>query len=73
VRVGKYSEVIAREMVGAMRKSKHHDRRLSARYRKLIVDLSVIQFAERFSAKDSKDEPSSGAGYEISRASSSLR
>jgi HD-GYP domain-containing protein (c-di-GMP phosphodiesterase class II) len=67
VRVGKYSEVIAREMgwgenevEGITIAGYLHD------IGKLIVDLSVINSPERFSAKDSKEmsrHPS--AGYEI--------
>jgi len=67
VRVGKYSEVIAREMgwsddevEGITVAGYLHD------IGKLIVDLSVINSPERFSAKDSKEmsrHPS--AGYEI--------
>ncbi len=67
VRVGKYSEIIAREMgwsdeevEGITIAGYLHD------IGKLIVDLSVINSPERFSAKDSKEmsrHPS--AGYEI--------
>ena len=67
VRVGKYSEVIARELgwseeevEGITIAGYLHD------IGKLIVDLSVINSPERFSAKDSKEmsrHPS--AGYEI--------
>ena len=67
VRVGKYSEVIARAMgwsddqvEGITIAGYLHD------IGKLIVDLSVINSPERFSAKDSKEmsrHPS--AGYEI--------
>ncbi len=67
VRVGKYSEVIAREMgwsddevEGITIAGYLHD------IGKLIVDLSVINSPERFSAKESKEmsrHPS--AGYEI--------
>lgn len=67
VRVGKYSEVIAREMgwsddevEGITIAGYLHD------IGKLIVDLSVINSPDRFSAKDSKEmsrHPS--AGYEI--------
>src|SRR3989440_6110000 len=67
IRVGKYSEVIAREMgwsadqvEGITIAGYLHD------IGKLIVDLSVINSPERFSAKESKEmsrHPS--AGYEI--------
>ena len=67
VRVGKYSEIIAREMgwsddevEGITIAGYLHD------IGKLIVDLSVINSPERFSAKESKEmsrHPS--AGYEI--------
>jgi HD-GYP domain-containing protein (c-di-GMP phosphodiesterase class II) len=67
VRVGKYSEVIAREMgwddeavEGITIAGYLHD------IGKLIVDLSVINSPERFSAKDSKEmSRHPAAGYEI--------
>jgi HD-GYP domain-containing protein (c-di-GMP phosphodiesterase class II) len=67
VRVGKYSEIIAREMgwnddevEGITIAGYLHD------IGKLIVDLSVINSPERFSAKDSKEmSRHPAAGYEI--------
>ena len=67
VRVGKYSEVIAREMgwtdnevEGITIAGYLHD------IGKLIVDLSVINSPERFSAKDSAEmSKHPAAGYEI--------
>jgi HD-GYP domain-containing protein (c-di-GMP phosphodiesterase class II) len=67
VRVGKYSEVIAREMgwtddqvEGITIAGYLHD------IGKLIVDLSVINSPERFSAKDSEEmNKHPAAGYEI--------
>jgi HD-GYP domain-containing protein (c-di-GMP phosphodiesterase class II) len=67
VRVGKYSEVIAREMgwsdeqvEGITIAGYLHD------IGKLIVDLSVINSPERFSAKDSEEmSKHPAAGYEI--------
>src|SRR5207253_2514658 len=67
VRVGKYSEVIAREMgwsdeqvEGITIAGYLHD------IGKLIVDLSVINSPERFSAKESKEmSRHPAAGYEI--------
>src|SRR2546426_4263596 len=67
VRVGKYSEVIAREMgwndeavEGITIAGYLHD------IGKLIVDLSVINSPERFSAKESKEmSKHPAAGYEI--------
>jgi HD-GYP domain-containing protein (c-di-GMP phosphodiesterase class II) len=67
VRVGKYSEVIAREMgwtddqvEGITIAGYLHD------IGKLIVDLSVINSPERFSAKDSAEmNKHPAAGYEI--------
>jgi HD-GYP domain-containing protein (c-di-GMP phosphodiesterase class II) len=67
VRVGKYSEVIARELgwsddevEGITIAGYLHD------IGKLIVDLSVINSPERFSAKDSKEmSRHPAAGYEI--------
>jgi HD-GYP domain-containing protein (c-di-GMP phosphodiesterase class II) len=67
VRVGKYSEVIAREMgwsddqvEGITIAGYLHD------IGKLIVDLSVINSPERFSAKDSEEmSRHPAAGYEI--------
>ena len=67
VRVGKYSEVIAREMGWADEEVEGitiagylHD------IGKLIVDLSVINSPERFSAKDSAEmSRHPAAGYEI--------
>jgi HD-GYP domain-containing protein (c-di-GMP phosphodiesterase class II) len=67
VRVGKYSEVIAREMgwsddeaEGIMIAGYLHD------IGKLIVDLSVINSPERFTAKDSAEmSKHPAAGYEI--------
>jgi HD-GYP domain-containing protein (c-di-GMP phosphodiesterase class II) len=67
VRVGKYSEIIAREMgwtddaVEGMAIAGYlHD------IGKLIVDLNVINSPERFSAKDSKEmSRHPAAGYEI--------
>jgi HD domain/GAF domain len=67
VRVGKYSEVIAREMgwsddavEGITIAGYLHD------IGKLIVDLSVINSPERFSAKDSQEmSKHPAAGYEI--------
>src|SRR6266704_602448 len=67
VRVGKYSEVIARELgwsdeatEGIMIAGYLHD------IGKLIVDLSVINSPERFSAKDSQEmSRHPAAGYEI--------
>lgn len=67
VRVGKYSEIIAREMgwsddevEGITIAGYLHD------IGKLIVDLSVINSPERFSAKESKEmSRHPAAGYEI--------
>jgi HD-GYP domain-containing protein (c-di-GMP phosphodiesterase class II) len=67
VRVGKYSEIIAREMgwtddavEGIAIAGYLHD------IGKLIVDLNVINSPERFSAKDSKEmSRHPAAGYEI--------
>src|SRR5437016_2398722 len=67
VRVGKYSEIIAREMgwpdeqvEGITIAGYLHD------IGKLIVDLSVINSPERFSAKESKEmSKHPAAGYEI--------
>ena len=67
VRVGKYSEIIAREMgwpdeqvEGITIAGYLHD------IGKLIVDLSVINSPERFSAKESKEMSKyPAAGYEI--------
>ena len=67
VRVGKYAEIIAREMGWSDDKVEGitiagylHD------IGKLIVDLSVINSPERFSAKDSKEmSRHPAAGYEI--------
>ena len=67
VRVGKYAEIIAREMgwndeevEGITIAGYLHD------IGKLIVDLSVINSPERFSAKDSKEmSRHPAAGYEI--------
>ena len=67
VRVGKYSEIIAREMgwsdeqvEGIAIAGYLHD------IGKLIVDLTVINSPERFSAKDSKEmSRHPAAGYEI--------